>query len=196
MPAARSAPASDFSVGRGGRRGRRPLLRGERLEHARGVLAARGAEIEPRLLARREGVRITLAIIAALAAILLRHGRHHPSPQRSAFSELHARVEGQRLVVPGRLAVIGIGRLQERAALGSNAIGVTPLSTDRQAGEKSVEPAALLGGEGRRFRDEARRRGHVGHCRISASARRRIVAASQRRAKATKCSSSFSRCRR
>src|SRR5262249_53740747 len=67
-------------------------------EHADGLLAARDAEIEPLLLLQEDDVRIVLAVIAALAAILLSHRRHHPTPQRTAFGELHALGERKRLV--------------------------------------------------------------------------------------------------
>ena len=45
---------------------------------------------------------IVLAVVAALAAILLRHRRHHAPAQRPAFGKLHALGHRQGLVVPGR----------------------------------------------------------------------------------------------
>jgi len=41
-----------------------------------------------------------VAIVAALAAILLRHRGHHPPPQRAAFGELHAVGDRHGLIVP------------------------------------------------------------------------------------------------
>ena len=79
-------------------------------QHARGFLAAGRAEIEPLLLREAMALRIILAIIAALAAILLRHRGHHAPPQRTAFRELHALGKRKRLIVPGRFAIVAICR--------------------------------------------------------------------------------------
>src|SRR5206468_5999592 len=101
--------------GRGGRWTRRCssrrrlvelLIKG--LQRAGGLLAAWNAEIEPLLLPQEDDVRIVLAVVAALAAILLSHRRHHPPPQRLALGKFHALDERQRLVVPGRLPVVGV----------------------------------------------------------------------------------------
>src|SRR5215469_11474171 len=59
-------------------------------EHAGGLLAAWDAEIEPLLLLQEDDVRIVLAVIPALAAILLSHRSQHPPPQRPAVGKLHA----------------------------------------------------------------------------------------------------------
>ena len=73
----------------------------KRFEHPRGFLAAGDAEIEPCLALVRDRIRIVVAIIAALAAVLLRHRGHHPPPQRTAVGELHAVCDRHGLVVPG-----------------------------------------------------------------------------------------------
>ena len=80
----------------------------ERLQHPRGFLAAGDAEIEPRLALAGDRFGIVMAVVAALAAILLRHRRHELAPQRPAFGELHAIGDRHGLVVPGRLAVVAI----------------------------------------------------------------------------------------
>src|SRR5262249_9222403 len=89
----------------GGQRGfRRRWLVGlllERSEHPRVFFPAGDAEIEPRLALVGDRVRIIIAIVAALTAILLGHRRHHPPPQWAAFGKLHALGDRQRLVVPG-----------------------------------------------------------------------------------------------
>src|SRR3989304_4772693 len=54
----------------------------QRLERARGFLAAGHAEIEPLFLPQENRVCIVLTIVSALSAILLAHGRHHATPQR------------------------------------------------------------------------------------------------------------------
>src|SRR5438067_9468132 len=130
---------------------RRTQLRVEGLEHTSGLLAARYAQIESLLFSQKDRVRIVLAIVTALAAILLPHGRHHPPPQRPAFSELHPLTEGQRLVVPGRSLVVAI---IERAScrrrtghLGHQGSGLVrgerahSASEPEQPGEEAIEPS-------------------------------------------------------
>ena len=111
-------------------------------------------------------VGIVLAVIAALAAILLRHRRHHPPRQRLAFGELHALGKRHGRIVPGR-AVVGFGgalspahRSDPGKSLATSAVdsGVTPPSSPNSAGEQAVEPGALLGRERRGLRDEGRDR--------------------------------------
>ena len=48
-----------------------------------------------------DGVGVILAIVAALAAILLAHGRHETARQRPAFGELHALAKRHRRIMPG-----------------------------------------------------------------------------------------------
>ena len=64
----------------------------QRLEHAGGFFATGHAEIEPLFLSQEDGVGIILTIVPALAAVLLAHGRHHPTAQGPPFGELHALV--------------------------------------------------------------------------------------------------------
>ena len=60
---------------------------------------------------REQHIRIVGAIVAALAAILLRHRGHHPATQRTPFGELHAFGKRDRLIVPWRVAIVfGRGR--------------------------------------------------------------------------------------
>src|SRR4029077_8510444 len=70
---------------------RPPACRQAKLsEHARGFFAAGYAEIEPLFGFGEQRVRIVLAMVAALAAILLSHRRHQPPRQRLAVGKLHA----------------------------------------------------------------------------------------------------------
>ena len=94
---------------RGGRRGRGADLGVQRLQHAGGFLAARHAQVQPLFFLAEQRIRIVLAVVAALAAVLLAHRRHHAAGQRPALGELHALGERHGLVVPGR-AVVLLGR--------------------------------------------------------------------------------------
>ena len=88
------------------------------LEHPCGFLAAWNAKIETRLSLARECVGIVMAIVATLPAILLRHSRHHPTSQRTAFSKLHALIDRHGLIVPGRLTIVTVaGALHDGSAL-------------------------------------------------------------------------------
>ncbi len=163
---------------KGGRRFLQFLV--QRLEHPRGFLAAGDAEIETRLGFAGNRLRIVVAIITALAAILLRHRRHHAPSQRAALRKLHTLGNRQGLVVPGRLAVVAIagGTLKYGGALlrrqRCRTIG------RQQSGEEAVEPGALRFGEwragGNDF-DFGRRR-HLVHAETSASASLRRVSPS------------------
>jgi hypothetical protein len=93
---------------RGGRRRRLVDLLIERLQHPRGFLAAGNAEVEPRFAFAGDRFRIIVAVVAALAAILLRHRRHHAPAQRPAFGKLHAIRKRHGLVVPRRFAIIAV----------------------------------------------------------------------------------------
>src|SRR5262249_26008697 len=148
------------------------------LQHAGGFLAARNAEIEPFLLLQKDDVRIVLAVIATLAAILLSHRRHHPSPQRPAVGKFHAFGERQRLVVPWRLPVVAVierplrGRDQpghQRRVRLRRKGGDARSAKLKKAGKKAVEPSPLLRGErgaiGNQFRNwRARRLSHSTAC--------------------------------
>ncbi len=104
--------------GRGGRRRglrrRRALKLGIKLlEHAGGFLAARHAKIQPLLRLREQSRRIVMAVVAALAAILLRHRRHQAARQRPAIGELHAIRQRHRRIVP-RCAVVDLVGFRRR----------------------------------------------------------------------------------
>ena len=159
--------------GRAGRRRRRVLkFLVQRLEHARGFLAAGHAEIEARFALGCDRVGIVVAIIAALAAILLRHRGHHPPPQRAALGKLHAIGNRHGLVVPRRFAVIAVaGRAlqQGRALLRRQRHRAVEL---QQPDQETVEPGALGVGKRRVFRNdfEPRRGRQLVHVLLSASA--------------------------
>ena len=131
-------------------------LRRKRFQHPRRVLAAGRAKIEAHFILGDEHVRIGLAIVAALAAVLLRHGRHHATTQRPSLRERHARIERQRLVMPGRLAVVAIAR---RAGQ-NRGVGFRRQRRDGaavrrgEASKETAQPGALLGCERRARRNE------------------------------------------
>ncbi len=158
--------------GRLRRRGRRLAeLLVQRLQHPRGLLAAGDAEIEPRFALVRDRVRIVAAIIAALTAILLRHGRHHPSPHRSAFGQLHAICDRHGLVVPGRFAIVAVARRSQHRPIllrRQRRGAVEAEHTDQEA----VQPLSLLVAERsvRRNDFHPRRGRDLVHADASASA--------------------------
>ena len=127
----------------------------QRFERAQRLLAARHTQVELGFFVQRDGISVVLAIVAALPAILLAHGRHHPSPQRPAFGELHALVDRHCLIMPGSAVVFvrrsGSAGHQGRAVLRRKRrdAGVGQAEC---GGEKSVEPGALLRRERRRLR--------------------------------------------
>ena len=167
----------------------------QRLQHPGGFLAAGDAEIETRLGLAGDRLRIVVAIVAALAAILLRHRRHHAPAQRTAFGELHAVGNRHGLVVPRRFAVVAIaGRPCNTAPPSSAESGVEP-SSESIPTKKAVQPGALRLGERRARRNdfEPRRRGHLVHEEASASASLRSVSPSWRRAKVRNVSSAETR---
>jgi hypothetical protein len=176
-----------------GRRRRLVEFLVQRLEHARGFLAAGNAEIEPRLGLAGDRVGIVVTIVTALAAVLLRHRRHHPPPQRPAFGELHAVGNRHGLVVPRRI-VVGSGAAEHGSALLRRQCGRGVAR--QQAGEKAVEPGALRFGERRRGRNDVEPggRGHLVHADTSASASLRSVSPSWRRANVRKVSAADWRC--
>ena len=122
----------------------------QRLERAGGFFATGHAEIQPLFFSRNDGVRIVLAGVAALSAVLLSHRRHHPPAQRATVGELHAIRQSHRRVVPGRVAVV-VGRLcewrdagQQDRTLFRRQHGDTAGLEPEIAREKAVEPGALL----------------------------------------------------
>lgn len=174
-----------------GRLGRRRLVQllVQRLQHPRGFLAAGDAEIEPCFATARDRLRIVVAIVAALPAILLRHRGHHLAAHGTAFGELHPVRNRHGLVVPWRFTVVAVTGLHD---------GGTLLRRQRrghirrqQPGKEAVEPGALRVGERRAGGNdvEFRRGRDLVHADTCASASLRSVSPSWRRAKDRKVSS-------
>ncbi len=185
---------SDYSVshlGCGGR-WRGADLGMQRLQHAGGFLAARHAQVQPFLFLGEQRIRIVLAVVAALAAVLLAHRRHHTAWQGPALGKLHALSEWHGLVMP-RCAVVVFGRSPD---LGAGQQRLRFLLRQRggvaveQPCEESIQPDALLGGERRALRNDGSEwRAHRG---VHAAAPENIpvsAAISCRRANAWKVSS-------
>ena len=184
-----------------GRCGDRAKFGIERLEHAGGFLATRDTEVQPLLAFAEDRVGVVLAVIAALATILLTHRRHHPPPQRPALRELHALGERHGGIMPGRFAVIAVGRWparlrrdadrrdQRRAFGGAERIDAAV--ERQQPGEKAIQPGALLWGKWRSIGNQGRqrRRRGVGHSLACVSNKAFSASMSYRRVKAAKLSS-------
>ena len=145
----------------------------QRLQHALRLLAAGHAEVEPLLLRKNQRIGVFLAGVAALAAVLLRHRRHQPPPERSALRQLHPLGERDGRIVPGRLAVIAVGKRIGRLGQGrshgphrrgggrkrgSARSGHTVQA--EQAGKEAVQPSPLFGRE-RRVLGNERSQHHV-----------------------------------
>jgi hypothetical protein len=187
------------------RRWRRCELLIELLEHAGGVLAARHAQVQPLFFFREQRVGVILAIVAALAAILLRHRRHHLPPQRPAIGELHAFGQRHGRIVPGR-AVIGIlwpilPRIDETGQQFRHIGGGQRRDAALQpveAGEQAIEPGALLRRKWRGFGEERWDRRPLRDAHSAASCATMVLSASisWRRAKAMKLSACEARCAR
>src|SRR6185437_4501138 len=144
------------------RRNRAADLLVELLEHAGGFFAARYAEVQPLFLAVEQGLRIVMAIVAALPAILLGHRRHHSLRQRPVFGKLHPLAKRHCGVVPGH-AVVNCRRRrriaheagQQPCHVGARQRRYAFFQTE-QPRKKSVEPRALLNRKRRRVRKEGR----------------------------------------
>ena len=174
---------------------RRPLPRRRRaaiefliklLEHAGGVFAARHAQVQPLLGFGKQRVGVVFAVVAALAAVLLRHRRHQPTRQRLAVGELHAIGHRHRRIVP-RGAIIGFRRCRGAAIrhkagqqLGDFIGGKRrdALLQPEQPGEQAVEPGALLRGERRGFGNEGRDRRPRRHAHAAVSCSTSALSAS------------------
>ena len=140
--------------------GRRRRLLQQPLQHAARLFAAGGAQVELRLRAAGDGRRVGLAQVAALAAVLLRHGREQLARQRPPFGELHALVDRHGGIVPG--CPIGAVAAGQRLGRGARQLALEwrHLGIERQhAGKEAVEPGALLHGERRRVGDHEGARG-------------------------------------
>jgi hypothetical protein len=181
----------------------------ELLEHAGGFLASRHAKVQPRLRFGEQRVRIILAVIAALPAILLRHRRHEPARQRLAIGEFHAIGHRHRRVVP-RGAVVSFGgvvlrrngacRAVEKSGQKLRGVGGRYrrdiFRQSEQAGEQAIEPGALLYRERRGFRNEGRNGRPLGNAHTAASGSAIALSASTscRREKTRNDSSGEARC--
>ena len=128
------APARGIAAGRrAGSARRRALKLGIKLlEHASGFLAARHAKIETLLRLREQSRRIVLAIVAALAAILLRHRRHQPARQRPPLGERHAIRQRHRRIVPG-CAVVNLDGFRRRGIANKAGQAASPRRRRRAA---------------------------------------------------------------
>src|ERR1700704_2318009 len=142
----------------------------ERLEHAVRFLAAGYAEIQPLFLFREDGVRIVLAGVSALSAVLLSHCRHHPPPQRTTFGKLHPVIEWHGRVVPRRIVIVFGGRARWRCKIEPvwqqsrrlfRRKRRDTVFERKQPREQTIQPDALLGREWRALRDQ-RREGRAG----------------------------------
>ena len=181
----------------------------ELLEHAGGFLASRHAKVQPLLRFGEQRVRIILAVIAALTAILLCHRRHEPARQRLAIGEFHAIGHRHRRVVP-RGAIVGFrgivlrdrctNRAVEKSCQKLGGVGSryrrNVFRQSEQASEQAIEPSALLHRERRGFRNE-RRNGRPlrnAHTAGSRSAIALSTSTSFRREKTRNDSSGEARC--
>ena len=135
------------AVGHGGRRpGAGPELRVEALQHPERLLAAGLAEVQTRFALEEDGVGVVGAVVAALAAILLRHRRHELLRLRPGLGHLHALGDRQRRVVPGRVVVVG-ELLPAAGHLGRADRGGALHRRTEKGGEVARQPRALVGGE-------------------------------------------------
>ena len=196
-------------VGDDGRRCRRGALGlrlvellGELLDGAQSLLAAGDAQVEALLLLQEQRVGIVGAVVAALAAILLRHGGHEARRERPLGGHLHALVESEGGVVPGRVAVVGQRRPVGGFASLAAGDGRRARRPRREEGrEIARQPGALLERERGVLRDQRQGRDSV-HAHAAASrtgadsARARKASSSCRSAKAWKPSSRPRRCAR
>ena len=168
--------------GQGGRRRRRADLRSQRFQHAQRLLAARHAQIEPLLRLAGQRIGIVGAVVAALPAILLRHGRHQARRDRLAVGKPHAFVERHGGIMPGRGIVAGERRGRRSSHIGwSGDADRAGHAAGRECGGKETgEPGALLGRERRalRHQGENRRRRLRGHSAASGTIDRALSASS------------------
>ena len=151
-------PASGAAAGTGGGRdlddgapaaGAGSLLE-QPLQHAARILAAGDAQVELGLLALGDGLGIGLAQVAALAAVLLRHGGVELARQRLAVRQRHALGDRHGGVVPGRAVILGSGqRVGGSARKLAGRLRAGRHVEREQAREEAVEPGTLLLGERR-----------------------------------------------
>ena len=109
------------------------------------------AEIEARFGLLEDGPRIVGAIVAALAAILLRHRGHQLAADRPRLGERHALLDRHGRVFPRRRVVFPAARPAWAGAGWRQ-------SLEQRVGEEAVQPGALRVAERRVGRDDLRRR--------------------------------------
>ncbi len=180
----------------GGRGHGRVELGSQALDQPRGLLAAGGAQVQPFLIAEEDRVGVVGAGVAALAAVLLRHGGHQTRRERPASRHAHALGGRDRRVVPGCLVVGGQHRaVRDHRGARQAEPGLPGLQQclgrrDRpeRRCEEARKPHALLLRERRRLGHEvqAGNGNRSRHATTSAAARARRWLGSWRRAKAAK----------
>src|SRR5215472_3410216 len=158
-----------------GRSGDCAELRVEGFEHPRGFFATGDAKVQPLFALEEDRIGVVLATVAALAAILLAHRRHHAPPQRPHIGKLHSLGERDPGIVPRRLAVIAVVQRPARRRRASGALQqcrrfsggerINAAIERQKPGKETVQPGTLLGRKWRRFRNEVwdRRRRGVSH---------------------------------
>src|SRR5262245_31218385 len=173
----------------------------ELLEHAGSILAARHTKVQALFFFGEHRFRIIMAVVATLPAVLLRHRRHHPPPQRPTFSKFHAVGECHCGVMPRR-TVIDLYRWRD-ARVDKPRQKFRDIRTRerrhaslqiKQAGEQPVEPGALFRRERRGLGDEGWDRWPL--CDAHAASRSAIALSTSiscRRANAIKLSSHAAR---
>src|SRR5205085_10345230 len=111
---------------------------------------------------RKDCIRIILAVVTALPAILLSHRRHHPPAQRTIFGESHPFSYGQGWVMPGSIPCVPRiqrlcpgSELREKRSIRFLVESCGGPDTELQeACEKAVQPSTLLRGERGIFREQ------------------------------------------
>jgi hypothetical protein len=119
----------------------------ELLEHAHRLSAAGLAKVQALFALEEDGIGVVRAVVAALAAILLRHGGHQLLRLGLVLGEVHAVGDRHRRVVPGRVVVVGEPGTGGRSL--ARREGGRPLDGGaEQRGEVARQPGALVGAEG------------------------------------------------
>ena len=182
------------------------------LQHAARVLAAGNAQVELGLGAAGDGRRVGLAQVAALAAVLLRHGGEQAGaaaacPRRAACARRSAwrrRARARRHRRPASALAAALGQRARRAAsrTGLASSDSRPAKKPLSQARCSIENGAVSGimEHGRRTRAAGERNGGLdGHAAASRPRRRPWLlsaAISWRRVNARNVSSRRARCAR
>ena len=124
----------------------------ERLQHAGGFLAARHAQVQPLFLLGEDEIGIVLAIVAALAAILLRHRGHHAPAQRRPSGKVIRSASGSAWSCHGAAPSSAVTEFvlctrHQRGALLGRERGDAGAVERHETGKEAVQPGALLVGE-------------------------------------------------